>query len=114
MRINSGHHGDGARLLGEGAGRFRLVGDVVFPTVMQLLHESRSVFEHEQHLRLDLSGVEQIDSSGLALLIEWLREARRGNRSLEIHHPPGRLLALARIGDVDRLLGSVLIDSPPG
>lgn len=109
--IHGKHHGARqARLEGEGAGRFRLTGDVDFDTVMRLLHESRSLFAHEPRVRLDLSGVEEIDSAGLALVIEWLRELRRDERRLEIRNPPQRLIALARIADVERLLDSVLIE----
>ncbi len=102
---NMTHHGSPqARLVGEGAGRFRLEGEVGFATVMHLLHESRPQFEHEPYVRLDFSGVESIDSAGLALVIEWMREVQHKGHSLEISHPPQRLLALARISDVERLL----------
>lgn len=104
-----GHHDSlAARLVGEGAGRYRLEGDVSFATVMHLLHESRPQFEHEPNIRLDFSGVESIDSAGLALVIEWIREAKQLGHSLEIRNPPQRLLALARISDVERLLQPIM------
>jgi phospholipid transport system transporter-binding protein len=104
------HHGSPqARLVGEGAGRFRLEGDVGFDTVMHLLHDSRPQFEHEPHVRLDFSGVENIDSAGLALVIEWMREAQQKRHNLEIRNPPERLLALARISDVERLLKPLIV-----
>lgn len=106
--IHLAHHEAHAQLRGEGAGRFRLEGDVSFSTVMHLLHESRSKFEHEPNIRLDLSGVEHIDSAGLALVIEWMREARQREQALEIKSAPERLVALARICDVIRLLQPVL------
>ena len=97
-----------ARLVGEGAGRYRLEGDVSFATVMHLLHDSRPKFEHEPNIRLDFSGVESIDSAGLALVIEWIREAKQQGHDLEIRNPPQRLLALARISDVERLLQPIM------
>lgn len=104
-----GHHDSlHARLVGEGAGRYRLEGEVGFATVMHLLHESRASFEHEPNIRLDFSGVETIDSAGLALVIEWIREAKHQGHSLEIRNPPQRLLALARISDVERLLEPIM------
>lgn len=108
MRHLGHHDSHTARLVGEGAGRYRLEGDVSFATVMHLLHESRSMFEHEPNIRLDFSGVESIDSAGLALVIEWMREANQGERKLEIRNPPQRLIALARISDVERLLQPVM------
>ncbi len=107
-----GHHDSlHARLVGEGAGRYRLEGEVSFATVMHLLHESRPKFEHEPRIRLDFSGVESIDSAGLALVIEWMREAKQQQHNLEIRNPPQRLLALARISDVERLLQPIMAGS---
>lgn len=98
-----------ARLSGEGAGRFQLEGEVGFGTVMHLLNESRALFEHEERVRLDFSGVERINSAGLALVIEWLRESRHESRTLEINNPPEELLAMARICDVEDLLRPVSV-----
>lgn len=110
-----GHHDSAhARLVGEGAGRYRLEGEVSFATVMHLLHESRPSFEYEPNIRLDFSGVESIDSAGLALVIEWIREARRHGHSLEIHNAPQRLIALARISDVERLLKPLIAPNDDG
>ncbi len=97
-----------ARFVNEGAGRFRLEGEVGFGTVMDLLHESHTLFEHEERVHLDFSGVERINSAGLALTIEWMREARHTSRTLQINNPPAELLAMARICDVEDLLQSVL------
>lgn len=106
--ILTNHPAERARLSGEGAGRFRLEGEVGFGTAMHLLHESRALFEHEERVRLDFSGVERINSAGLALVIEWLREARHESRTLEISNPPAGLMAMARICDVEGLIQSIL------
>ena len=106
--ILTGHPADRAHFHNEGAGRFRLEGEVGFGTVMHLLHESHGLFEHEKRVRLDLSGVERINSAGLALVIEWMREAHHGGWTLEISNPPEELLAVARICDVEHLLQDVL------
>ena len=96
------------RLVGEGAGRFRVEGEVVFGTVMHLLKESRELFKGEERVRLDLAGVERINSAGLALVIEWLREAHHDARTVEISNPPEGLLAMARICEAEDLLQPVL------
>lgn len=103
------HHGTRVRLLGEGAGRFRLEGEVTFATVMQLLHDSRVLFENEPIVRLDMSAVDKFDSAGLALAVEWLREFTQSGRTLEIRNPPERFLALAQISDVERLLRPLIV-----
>lgn len=106
--ILTNHPAQRARFVNEGAGRFRLEGEVGFGTVMHLLHESHSLFEPEKRVRLDLAGVERINSAGLALVIEWMREAHRGGWTLEISNEPEELLAVARICDVEHLLQDVL------
>lgn len=106
--ILTNHPAERARFVNEGAGRFRLEGEVGFGTVMYLLHESHHQFEHEQRVRLDLASVERINSAGLALVIEWMREAQRDGWTLEINNPPKELLAVARICDVEDILQSVL------
>lgn len=100
-------------MTGEGAGRFQLEGEVGFGTVMHLLIESRALFEGEERVRLDFSGVERINSAGLALVIEWLRVAQHESKKLEISNPPAELLAMARICDVENLLQPVLAHSAP-
>ena len=103
------HHGSRVHLLGEGAGRFRLEGEVSFATVMQLLHDSRALFDNEPIVRLDMSAVDKFDSAGLALAFEWLREFTQSGRKLEIRNPPERFLALAQISDVERLLRPLIV-----
>jgi phospholipid transport system transporter-binding protein len=51
-----------------------------------------------------LSGVNDSDSSGLALLIEWLSVAKAGSRSLKYENIPAQLRQLARLSEVEELL----------
>lgn len=111
--ILTSHPHERVQFHNEGAGRFRLEGDVGFGTVMHLLHESRHLFENELRVRLDFGGVERINSAGLALVIEWMREARHGGWALELINPPEELHAVARICDVEDLLESVMAQPAP-
>jgi len=108
VRVNAEQR---ARLVAEGAGRFRLEGEVGFVTVMRLLEESRRLFADEERIRLDLSGVERINSAGLALVIEWIREARREGREIAVSKPPQALMAIARICEVEDILAPALAGS---
>lgn len=105
MRVNPEQR---ARLIPEGAGRFRVEGEVGFMTVMKLLEDSRGLFSDEERVRLDLGGVQRINSAGLALLIEWLREVRRQGHELHVSNPPQALLAMARICEVEDILAPAL------
>ena len=53
---------------------------------------------------VDLAEVGELDSSALALLLAWLREARRQTRSLEFPNLPQGLPTIARLYGVAELL----------
>ena len=53
---------------------------------------------------VDLAEVGELDSSALALLLAWLREARRLNRGLAFANLPQGLTAIARLYGVAELL----------
>jgi len=52
----------------------------------------------------DLAGVGELDSSALALLLAWLREARRLGRELAFANLPQGLTTIARLYGVAELL----------
>ena len=55
-------------------------------------------------LTLDLGEVGAVDSAGLALLIDWVAEARRRRVKLHFKQVPEALQALAKLSEVDELL----------
>lgn len=86
-----------------GAGGFAVSGPVTFATAGRLLEEGNRQFTG-QALLVDLAGVTDVDSAGLALLLEWLRGARAEGRGLRFVALPAKLLAIARLSGVDFLL----------
>ena len=54
---------------------------------------------------LDLAGVSQADSAGLAVLLALAGDASKRGGVLRIVNTPENLRALAQLGEVDRLLG---------
>jgi len=55
---------------------------------------------------VDLAGVGELDSSALALLLAWLREARRLGRELAFVNLPQGLTTIARLYGVADLLNA--------
>lgn len=55
-------------------------------------------------LVIDCAALGLTDSAGLAVLLDWLAEARQVGRHLRFEHLPEDLLRLARISAVDGLL----------
>jgi len=54
----------------------------------------------ETALVVDMSGVEEVDSAAVSLMLSWLREARRSQISLSFFNVPDNLLSLAHLYDV--------------
>ena len=94
----------GCRLEPSGPGRYALCGDVEFASAGRLLEEGRTAFSGQASVEVDLSGMSSADSVGLAVLIEWTRNARSEGRQISFRAAPARLLDIARISGVDDLL----------
>ena len=54
---------------------------------------------------VDLSGVTEVDSAAVSLLLEWRRAAARANRRVDFFNLPNNLRSLADLYGVSRLLG---------
>jgi phospholipid transport system transporter-binding protein len=89
-----------------GNGRFKVRGPLDAETVTELLEHSVAAFRGSKSLEIDLGGVPEGDSAGLALLIEWIRRARKQNQPLQFKNIPTQIAALARISQVDELLAA--------
>jgi phospholipid transport system transporter-binding protein len=87
-----------------GKDSFRVNGALTFATARDALLLSQSVFGEPTDLNIDLSGVTNADSAGLAVLIEWYLLANRANKAIHFVGVPVQLRALAKISDVDELL----------
>ncbi len=87
-------------------GVMQLSGDLVFANVTALLGQIETLLAQagEAPLVIDLSGVEDVDSSGLALLLEVLERARHHAVPLRIRSLPEALLGIARLSNVEKLL----------
>ncbi len=87
-----------------GDGRFALKGDMNFETAERILKASEEPFEDHTQIEIDLSAVEDSDSAGLALLLEWITWANHTVREIRFRAIPERILAIARTTEVDGLL----------
>jgi len=55
-------------------------------------------------LQVDCSGVNESDSAGLAVLIEWLAAATRAGRKIQFSNLPEGIKAAAEISEVSEIL----------
>ena len=89
--------------------RARVLGPLEFTTVSALLPVGSKAIRAGQASVIDLAGVTAGDSSGLALLIEWLSVAREASRTLRYENVPSQLDQLARLSEVEELLVAALV-----
>lgn len=82
---------------------FRLVGDLDFVSVPGLYRRTEELLAHPR-VRLDLDAVDHANSAGVALLLEWRREAQRLDVDLEFIHIPDAVMRVARLSGVEALL----------
>ena len=80
-----------------------LSGPVTLANVARVLEEGRQHLE-EGVRQVDLSEITEMDSSLLALLVAWLREARNQKREIAFINLPESLQTIARLYGVDELL----------
>lgn len=92
-----------ARLTREGPGRLRLTGPVDTGTVPSLLRASRGLLEADTDgaLAIDLGGVTRMDSAGVALLLDWQREAPA---DLRYGNPPAQMRAIVDFCGLEDIL----------
>lgn len=86
-------------------GIIRVSGDLNAVSVPKLLDATADLFRQSgQQVRIDLAKVTRADSSGLALLIDWMRTARRQHQQLSFRRLPAQLLDMARVSGIEALL----------
>jgi phospholipid transport system transporter-binding protein len=85
-------------------GRCTVQGPVTANNVLSLLAQGAERFAGSR-VTVDLSGVTEVDSSALSLLLEWRREAVRNGREIRYHNLPASLRSLADLYGVTELLG---------
>lgn len=83
---------------------FRVDGVLDFATVPDLDARSATLFAGARRVIVDLSGVTAANSAGLALLLEWQRQARRADRTLFIRNLPRALASLAAMSELESCL----------
>lgn len=79
-------------------------GELTFNTVNHLLNEAPTLFKQLNKLEINLSDVTRSDSAGLALLVDWMRYAKRSNKTITFHNVPSQMLAIANASGFDELL----------
>ena len=84
--------------------RCTIEGPVTADNVLSLLAQGAQQFTGPR-VTVDLSGVTEVDSTALSLLLEWRRDAIRNGRQIRYRNLPASMKSLAELYGVTELLG---------
>lgn len=105
MNVDAGDAGrHQARIQRQDARSYGVYGAMTFDSVTDLWRQSLEIFPDEKVFQIDLAQVTHTDSAGLALLVEWLREASRKGARIEFLNLPSQMLALAGAANLEHFL----------
>lgn len=88
----------------EVAKRILVSGELTFNTAASGIDKTDKLFAETASLDVDLSDVTRSDSAGLALLIEWMRQAEQLNKPIRYFNMPSQMLAMAEASGLEELL----------
>ena len=94
-----------AELESAGEGRLALSGAIDFDSVAAVYRQLGPYLEQGGSLSLDLENVDRFNSAGLALLLQWLEDARRRQVELTFLNLPQAHAELASLYNLSGLFG---------
>lgn len=83
--------------------RLFVCGNLTIPQAARLLEAGRQ-FVGSGDALFDLAAVEQIDSSGIAVILGWLRAAQAAGHSVKVANAPQSLRSIAKLYGVEEIL----------
>ncbi len=87
-----------------GDGRVRLRGQLDVESVPALSEQVRQLAAGGGELDVDLGGITHADSAGVALLVEWYRQARQHGQNLRFVNLPAQMQAIIRVSSLEQVL----------
>lgn len=92
-------------MIEQDGGAIHFSGPLTMVSVNEALRESSALFTRDEGpWELDFSGVDDVDSAAVSLLLEWVRQAARLGIKLRISHLPDNLQCLVKVYGVEDLL----------
>lgn len=90
------------KIIDQGAGLYVVEGELTFSSIDKETLKSPPFPNKDKDIMVDLGLVSSSDSAGLALMIEWLRQARAKRAQVHFKHIPKQLLTLAKLSGFDK------------
>jgi len=90
--------------MAEAPGALAVSGALTFATAASALEAGRAALSRGNPATLDLAGVTQADSAGLATVLALLAHARQKGNAMKVANVPVGLEALARVSGVSAFI----------
>ena len=82
----------------------RIRGELDFDSVASLWETTRDLFRADPIHHVDLGGVQRANSAGVALMVEWLGQARRRQWPLTFINVPTQMRAIIEVAELETVL----------
>lgn len=83
---------------------FLLSGDLHFSNAMAVYQKSLPLLNKSQDLHFDFSQLKSSDSSGLALVVDWLKYANKEKKPVKFMHLSEDLLSIAKAAGISGMI----------
>lgn len=89
--------------ISQSANQWRVSGDLLINNASQIFHQSAGL-EMVDTLEVDFSGVTDVDTSALSLIMEWQRRAANTKSKVRFVNLPVNLTSLANLYGVTKFI----------
>lgn len=79
-------------------------GSIHFDNVMAVLAEGNALMKPLKTIKIDLKGLDQFDSSALALLTAWVAEAKKQHKVVQFLNIPKFMQAILKVCSLEDVL----------
>ncbi|SRR5579883_118132 len=85
-------------------GRLMVSGQLDFGNVMSVYEKSLALFERCAELNIDFSPLKSSDSSGIALVIEWIKYAKQHHKAIQLINFPQDLKSIVKAARLEKIV----------
>lgn len=79
-------------------------GVIDFSNANIIWEQSLPLLSSKSRFDIDFSKIESANSAALALLIEWIKYAKREKKPIQFHYLPKNLVSVASVAGLDQFL----------
>ncbi len=82
---------------------WKIQGDLNFATAFELYESAHEAMQQKLPASVNLEAVERVDSAGVALMLDWIRNTRSSQQKLKFHNVPAHMRSIAELCSVGYL-----------